>query len=86
MPGVFEVSHRVPVRTAVEDILLLSECSDPGEWEARFDTSRYGSSTAVKKRVYGSRSSSLVDSSPETARRLGVQPLLPSSLVFHQRH
>lgn len=35
MPGVFELSRRVPVRSAVEDILLLSECSEPGEWEAQ---------------------------------------------------
>jgi hypothetical protein len=35
MPGVFEVNHRVPVRTAVADILLLSECSNPGEWEGQ---------------------------------------------------
>ena len=35
MPGVFEVSRRVTVRSAVEDILLLSECSRPGEWEGQ---------------------------------------------------
>ena len=33
MPGVFEVSRRVPVRAAVKDILLITECSTPGEWE-----------------------------------------------------
>jgi hypothetical protein len=32
MPGVFEVSRRVTVRSAVDDIILLSECSNPGEW------------------------------------------------------
>ena len=35
MPGVFEVSRRVTVRSAVDDILLLSECSDPSEWEGQ---------------------------------------------------
>jgi len=35
MPGVFEVSRRVTVRSAVEDIILLSECSDPGEWDGQ---------------------------------------------------
>ena len=35
MPGVFEVSRRVNVRSAVEDITLLSECSNPGEWEGQ---------------------------------------------------
>jgi hypothetical protein len=33
MPGVFEVGRSVPVRTAIEDILLLVECSLEGEWE-----------------------------------------------------
>jgi len=35
MPGVFEVGPDVPVRVAVEDILLLTECSIPGEWEGQ---------------------------------------------------
>jgi hypothetical protein len=35
MAGVFEVSRRVTVRSAVDDILLLSECSDPGAWEGQ---------------------------------------------------
>lgn len=35
MPGVFEVSRRITVRSAVDDILLLSECSVPGEWEGQ---------------------------------------------------
>ena len=35
MPGVFEVSRRVTVRSAAEDIILLSECSLPGEWEGQ---------------------------------------------------
>ena len=33
MPGVFEVGHSVPLRSAIEDILLLAECSLEGEWE-----------------------------------------------------
>jgi hypothetical protein len=35
MPGVFEVSHAVPIGTAIEDILLLAECSFEGEWEGQ---------------------------------------------------
>jgi hypothetical protein len=35
MPGVFEVSCDLWLRTAVEDILLITECSRPGEWEGQ---------------------------------------------------
>ena len=35
MPGVFEVSRRVPVGLAIEEILLLDECSLEGEWEGQ---------------------------------------------------
>ena len=35
MPGLFEISRRVPIRSAVEDILLLTECSNPDEWEGQ---------------------------------------------------
>ncbi|MFN8475459.1 MAG: DUF5615 family PIN-like protein [Anaerolineae bacterium] len=35
MPGVFEVSRRVPVAVAIEDILLLADCSLEGEWEGQ---------------------------------------------------
>ena len=34
MPGVFEVSRSVPIGVAIEDILLLVECSLDDEWEA----------------------------------------------------
>jgi hypothetical protein len=33
MPGVFEVSLKVPMSVAIEEILLLAECSLEGEWE-----------------------------------------------------
>lgn len=33
MPGVFEVSLKVSITSAIEDILLLVECSVEGEWE-----------------------------------------------------
>jgi hypothetical protein len=32
MPGVFEVSREVSIRAAVDDILLITQCSKPGEW------------------------------------------------------
>jgi hypothetical protein len=35
MPGLFGVYRRVPIRTAIEEILLLAECSLPGEWEGQ---------------------------------------------------
>ncbi len=35
MPGVFEVSRAVPIGRAIEDILLLAECSLEGEWEGQ---------------------------------------------------
>ena len=35
MPGVFEVGRSVPVGIAIEDILLLAECSIEGEWEGQ---------------------------------------------------
>ncbi len=35
MPGVFEVGREVPIGVAIEDILLLAECSFEGEWEGQ---------------------------------------------------
>jgi hypothetical protein len=35
MPGVFEISRAVPVGSAIENILLLAECSLEGEWEGQ---------------------------------------------------
>lgn len=35
MPGVFEVSRRVPIGRAIEDLLLLAECSLENEWEGQ---------------------------------------------------
>jgi len=35
MPGVFEVSRSVPVKAAIEDLLLLAECSYEAEWEGQ---------------------------------------------------
>lgn len=35
MRGVFQVSRDVPLREAIEDILLLAECSLEGEWEGQ---------------------------------------------------
>jgi len=35
MPGVFEVSRSVPVKAAIEDLLLLSECSLEAEWNGQ---------------------------------------------------
>ena len=35
MPGLVEASPDVPLATAIEDLLLIAECSLPGEWEGR---------------------------------------------------
>jgi hypothetical protein len=35
MPDVFEVSRKVSIRVAVDDILLVTECSRRGEWEGQ---------------------------------------------------
>ena len=35
MPGLFEVSRRVSVGLASEEILLIAECSLEGEWEGQ---------------------------------------------------
>ena len=35
MPGVFEVGCGAWMRETLDDILLLTECSNPGEWEGQ---------------------------------------------------
>lgn len=35
MPGVFEVPRDLSLGGAIEDILLLAECSIEGEWEGQ---------------------------------------------------
>ena len=35
MPGLFEVSRRVSVGLAIEEIILIAECSMEGEWEGQ---------------------------------------------------
>lgn len=35
MPGVFEVSHQIPIGSVIEDILLLADLSRDGEWEGQ---------------------------------------------------
>ncbi len=35
MPGVFEVSRKVPLGQAIEDLLIIAECSLEGEWEGQ---------------------------------------------------
>src|SRR5258708_3123001 len=35
MPGVFEIKRSVPMSIAIEEILILAECSDEGEWEGQ---------------------------------------------------
>ena len=33
MPGVFEINRKVSIGIAIDDILLIAECSLEGEWE-----------------------------------------------------
>jgi hypothetical protein len=35
MPGMIEITRRVRVRDAIEDLLLIAQCSEPGEWEGQ---------------------------------------------------
>lgn len=35
MPGLIEAGPDVPIATAIEDLLLIAECSEPGEWEGQ---------------------------------------------------
>jgi Domain of unknown function (DUF5615) len=35
MPGLFEASRAVQVGAAIEDLQLIVECSEPGEWEGQ---------------------------------------------------
>ncbi len=35
MPGVFEVPRSLPAGLAIEELLLIAECSLPGEWEGQ---------------------------------------------------
>jgi hypothetical protein len=35
MPGVFEIGRHVPIRVAIEEVILLAECSSEGEWEGQ---------------------------------------------------
>jgi uncharacterized protein DUF5615 len=35
MPGIVEASREVPIGKAIEDILILAECSQEGEWEGQ---------------------------------------------------
>jgi len=35
MPGIFEVSRKVPIASAIEDIILLAEYSLEGEWQSQ---------------------------------------------------
>ena len=35
MPGVFAVGHTLPIKQAIDTVLLIAECSLPGEWEGQ---------------------------------------------------
>lgn len=35
MPGIYEVALDLPLRIVIEDILLIAQCSLPGEWEGQ---------------------------------------------------
>ena len=35
MPGVFEINQYLPIGQAIEEILLLTQCSVEGEWEGQ---------------------------------------------------
>ena len=33
MPGVIEIRRTVPVAVAIEELQLIAQCSQPGEWD-----------------------------------------------------
>jgi hypothetical protein len=35
MAGVFEIGHKVPVAVAIEELVLIAECSVESEWEGQ---------------------------------------------------
>jgi hypothetical protein len=35
MPGVFEVREKAPIGQSIEEILIVAECTLPGEWEGQ---------------------------------------------------
>jgi hypothetical protein len=35
MPGVFEIGEHLSVRQAIDDLVLIAECSHDGEWEGQ---------------------------------------------------
>jgi hypothetical protein len=35
MPGVFEIPRSLPIGRAIEDLILIIECSEDGDWEGR---------------------------------------------------
>ena len=35
MPGVIEIRRNVPVAVAIEELLIIAECSQAGEWEGQ---------------------------------------------------
>ena len=35
MPGVFEISQSLSIGQAIEEVLVLAECSFEGEWEGQ---------------------------------------------------
>ncbi len=35
MPGVFEVSRHVPIGLVIEELIMIIECSEAGEWEGQ---------------------------------------------------
>jgi len=35
VPGVFEMSQALPIAQAIEELVLLAECSVEGEWDGQ---------------------------------------------------
>lgn len=35
MPGMFALPQSVPIRTAIDEVVLIAECSIEGEWEGQ---------------------------------------------------
>jgi hypothetical protein len=61
MPGVFEISDTMAVGRAIDDLLLLVECSVGNEWEGQVRYLRAGGSSSTPR--------TFVISNPHTSRR-----------------
>ena len=72
MPGVFAVSQLAPIGQVIEDLLLLAECSLPGEWEGQARYVPFSGTPVSSRRLRLSPSELRSLRRPEEVSRLGT--------------